>query len=195
MIDNRFLDPMMDLDVGPAARHSAGGKIKLPLHEGVTGQALFYGPNDCYRPWLSRTWASDDERYILFIGMNPSTAEATIDDPTIRRELEFARRFGFSRYIKCNVMDWRATSPKDLLKVEPCSDMNRPTILKLAAQASQIIACWGKLPRQLQIYSDRVLFDLASHDIFCLGRNEDGSPKHPLYIKGDAELELYRAAR
>ena len=166
--------------------------------EGVTGDAAF-SEDGRFRYWLSREWGfrqfSDGrEPFALFIGMNPSTAEADVDDPTVRKEMGLTRRLGLDRYVKVNVMDYRATSPKALLMpgVTPCSDANRPAIRHFAERASTIIMCYGKLHKKLRRYGMLVEMDLRGYKLWCLGRNDDGSPKHPLYLKSDTELVVYR---
>jgi hypothetical protein len=176
--------------------HDPGGKVKLALQEGVTGDAEF---SECgrYRHWLSRYWGAHQYSYALWIGMNPSTAEANVDDPTIRREINFTRSWGLAGYMKCNVMNYRSTSPKRLLEagVEPSSPQNIPTILRLAEHADRIIVCYGVLPLCLQAYAEDVvaLLDGAGHEPWCLGLSRDGRfPKHPLYLKGDSQLVPFR---
>lgn len=165
---------------------------------GVDGDAGF---SECgrYRHWLSRDWGfrrfSDGrEPYALWIGMNPSTAEAAVDDPTIRKEMVFTRRLGLDRYLKFNVMDYRATDPSRLRDpgVAPCSDQNRANIKEAAERAATIIICWGKLHKSLRRYADHVLIDLGGKKLWCLGKNGDGSPKHPLYLAHETKLELYQ---
>jgi hypothetical protein len=129
---------------------------------------------------------------MLWIGMNPSTAEADVDDPTIRREIAFTKREGFEGYAKCNVMDYRATDPKRLLDedVAPTSRDNLHFIANYAQAASKIVVCWGKLPKKLKRYARRVTHMLREegHTLMCLGCNSDGSPKHPLYVHSDLSL-------
>jgi hypothetical protein len=177
-------------------KHDAGGKVKLALQEGVTGDAEF---SECgrHRHWLSRRWTERWVSYALWIGMNPSTAEANVDDPTIRREITFTRSWGLGGYIKCNVMDYRATLPKRLLEpgVVPSSPLNIPTILRFAPQADRIIVCYGVLPLCLQPYAEDVvqLLEGAGHELWCLGHSRDGRfPRHPLYLKSDTPLIPFR---
>lgn len=177
--------------------HDPGGKTRLAMIAGVDGDAYF---SECgrFRIWLSRDWGfrrhSDGrEPYALWIGMNPSTAEAEIDDPTVRKEMGFTRRLGLDRYVKVNVMDYRATSPKALLApgVQPCSDANRPAIRWLAERAATIIVCHGRLHKKLRRYGELVMADLRGKPLWCLGKNDDGSPKHPLYLAADTPLVPY----
>ncbi|HEX3862743.1 MAG TPA: DUF1643 domain-containing protein [Stellaceae bacterium] len=95
--------------------HDPGGKTKLAMIAGVDGKAEF-SPCGRYRYWLSRDWSmrrfSDGRApYALWIGMNPSVAAADVDDPTIRREMAFTKVMGIDVYVKCNIMDYRATDP------------------------------------------------------------------------------------
>jgi hypothetical protein len=188
-------DLMMDFDVGPALvtdgpRHDPGGKVRLKLQPGVRGDAEY---SECgrYRHWLVRSWGEPDAPFILWVGMNPSTAEADVDDPTIRRELNFSRELGFTRYVKVNVMDYRATSPKILLTVEPRSAINLPFILKVAGEASRVVAAWGALPKRLRHYADEVMEGLRDREVYCMGWTAGGDPRHPLYLPKTAECVLW----
>lgn len=131
---------------------------------------------------------------VLFIGMNPSTATAEVNDPTITREIGFTRRFGYNAYAKCNVMDYRATDPKQLLTVEePRSEYNLPAIMTYAESAEIIILAYGALHKSLQKYADETVSGLraAGHELYCLGLTKSGQPRHPLYLRSDSKLEKY----
>lgn len=174
------------------AAHDPGGKVRLALMPGVNGDARF---SDCgrYRQ-LMRRWVGDDfpQRYVLFIGMNPSTADATANDPTCAREWTFANREGYSGMVKANVGDYRATDPKMLLApgVVAVSEQNLPTIRTAAAAASLVIMCHGKLNKALAPAGKALVEALTADDIplWCFGTNADGSPKHPLYLRADTPL-------
>lgn len=177
----------------PHTGHDPGGKVKIPLPDHVTSDATF---STCgrYRQLLMRVWDSDLP-YIMFVGMNPSTADHTHDDPTVRKECAYARKWGYGGLIKCNVMDYRVTNPKGLLAsdVTPCSELNLPTITQQLSGVEQVVAAWGKLPNKLKHHADGLHHVLMNHKktITCLGVNLDGSPKHPLYVRGDKNLEPY----
>ncbi len=174
------------------AAHDPGGKVRLALMPGVNGDARF---SDCgrYRQ-LMRRWVGDGfpQRYVLFIGMNPSTADATANDPTCAREWTFANREGYSGMVKANVGDYRATDPKMLLApgVVAVSEQNLPTIRAAAAAASLVIMCHGKLNKALAPAGKALVEALTADDIplWCFGTNADGSPKHPLYLRSDTPL-------
>lgn len=188
----------MQGDLFPTPRmHDAGGKVKVSLPPGVRGDAVFHGPNDRYRPRLRR-WIGEafPVRYMLSIGMNPSTAEAEFNDPTLMRDWGFARREGCAGLVKCNVVDYRATDPDTFRDhdVTPSSDVNLSVIMAEAAGAAVILVAHGKLHKRLQPHADLVMSELVSagYELHCLGTNCDGSPKHSLYLKATTPLRPYR---
>jgi hypothetical protein len=127
--------------------------------------------------------------------MNPSTATGTVDDRTIRREIMFTAFLEYTSYKKCNVMDYRTTYPKDLLRkgVVPCRPINLAIIQDAAREAKMIVAAWGKLPVKLKHYADAVekaIFEL-DRPIHCLGTTQEGFPRHPLYVENGTPFQLY----
>ena len=172
--------------------HDPGGKVRLRLGEGVRGDAMM-SADGRYRQRMRR-WLGDTfpRHYIVFVGMNPSTADATVDDPTCAREWNFARREGFSGMVKCNVGDYRATHPKMLVQpgVEAVSPANIPVIREVAAGAARVVLCHGKLNKALAPAGREIVAALQADgiDLWCFGTNADGSPKHPLYLRADTPL-------
>lgn len=123
-------------------------------------------------------------RKVLFVGYNPSTATADQDDPTIRREVDFAFRWGFDVYTKVNVYAYRSTDPQVLLRTqlsERCGPLNYSWVVCAARDAELVVAAWGAntLTPEAKRVADYVL---ALEHVKCLGQNKDGSPKHPLYL-------------
>lgn len=172
--------------------HDPGGKVHIRLPDGVIGGATF---SSCgrYRQTLTRDWTTDGAipRTIMFIGQNPSVARAEVSDPTCNKELGFARRWGFTRYVKTNMLDWRATQPKDVPH-DPaiaCSPENLPAILREAALADEVLMAFGKLHKRHAETVDRTIRALreVGKPITCLKLNKDGSAQHPLYIRNDTE--------
>src|SRR5690606_22098916 len=96
--------------------------------------------------------------FVLWIGMNPSTAAIDVDDPTVFKEQKFTRRWGYGRYVKTNVMDYRATHPKMLLEpgVVPCTEENLKTIVEYAKQAEIIVMAYGSLHKKLAHHGQAV---------------------------------------
>ena len=175
------------------ASHDPGGKVRLRLPDGVVGGATF-SPCGRYRQALTRDWTPEgaSPRAVLFIGMNPSVASAEVSDPTCHRELMFARDWGFTRYLKGNVLDWRATSPKDLPH-DPemaASAANLPALIEMAREAEIVVMAYGKLHKRYAGIVEEVIDAIRAEArlLKCLGRNKDGSAKHPLYLRKDSVL-------
>ncbi len=147
---------------------------------------------DLYRYLLWREWDPDGRR-VLFIMLNPSTADGMMDDPTIRRCIGFAQALGFGSLSVTNLFGYRSTSPQALLSVaDPIGTENDAHIVQASAQSATIIAAWGCHGRYLD--RDRVVAELLNaqgYTLFCFGHNQDGSPKHPLYVRKDTQLQPF----
>lgn len=174
------------------ASHIPGGKVKSALPAGLRGDAIF-SPCGRYRPRLRR-WIGEafPSRYWCLIGMNPSTAEAEYNDPTVTREWGYTARERYSGLSKCNIGDYRATAPADLLLpgVVPSSEMNLPVIIDECRNADRVVVCFGKVNKALRGDAVKTIVALkeARVPLWCFGTNGDGSPKHPLYLAKDREL-------
>ena len=148
-----------------------------------------------YRYWLSRR-ISMGERVVLFVGLNPSTADASLDDPTIRRCVGFARTWGFDWLYMGNLNAWRATNPKELPD-EPLTavgPMNQEALKWLTQRADLIIAAWGG--NALNSYAVQLARTILQHPrTRCLGQNRDGTPCHPLYLPKTRQPEYLRTGR
>ncbi len=175
--------------------HDPGGKVRLRLLPGVKGDAVF---TDKEHRQLMRRWTGDafPTRYIMFIGMNPSTADAQVNDPTCAREWTFALREGFTAMVKANVGDYRATDPKALLQpgVVAVSEANLPAIRSAAAGAEKVVLCHGRLNKALALAGRELVSALRADGVplWCFGTNADGSPKHPLYLRLDTPLGIFK---
>ncbi|TAI67634.1 DUF1643 domain-containing protein [Bradyrhizobium sp. Leo170] len=189
-----------------AHAHNPGGKARLTLTDGVAGDAMFAGPNDCYRLILTRKWVNLfnastrlPNNFVLWICHNPSIADASIDDPTMNRVIDFSMAWGFDGLAMMNVFDYRATDPKDLLApgVVPCSRANLPLIRDTAKQAQMIVCAWGNVERKLLDQAIEVESALRAdgHTLWSLGLNKGGTPKHPGRIAGDTPLVEFKELR
>lgn len=141
-----------------------------------------------YRYWLSRR-LSMGERTVLFVGLNPSTADAALDDPTIRRCVGFARAWGFDWLLMGNLYAYRSTDPKPLKDLVTCpvGPKNEESLRSMASRADRIVAAWGSNPlnADAQILADWIMSLPRTR---CLGQNKNGTPKHPLYLPKDTDL-------
>jgi hypothetical protein len=147
-----------------------------------------------YRYRLWRSWANG--KSLVFVMLNPSTADAREDDPTIRKCLGFAKRLGYGRLEVVNLFAWRATDPRELSKVaEPIGLENDQMILERCSAADLVIAAWGATKGVNRLVERRIrevssLFRSAGVAPSCLGRSKDGQPRHPLMLAYDTPLEL-----
>jgi hypothetical protein len=152
-----------------------------------------FSPDKKYRYTLWRRWNSDwDTNYINFIGLNPSTADETRNDPTIRKCLGFAKRWGYSGMCMTNIFAFRATKPTDLKQEEnPTGLDNQHFIISVASSAKLIIVAWGNHGKWMN--QDLTVLDrIQGYPIKCLKQNKNGSPMHPLYVPYDTPFIEYR---
>ena len=138
-----------------------------------------------YRYRLHRSWFMG-EGTVLFIMLNPSTADAETDDPTIRRCIGFARRWGFRSLAVGNLFAWRATEPRELKQVsDPVGPENDQHLIEMSDSANAVIAAWGAYG----VYRNRNLhvLGLLESTVEHLGLTKQGHPRHPLYLRADVE--------
>lgn len=136
-----------------------------------------------YRYALTRTWDRTLPS-VLFVGLNPSTADATRDDATVRRCTTFARDWGFGSVALVNLFAFRSTDPSLLPhEDDPVGPANDEWINRLAAESGQVIIAWGIHGALLQ--RDQQVLQLIEEP-FCLGKTKNGSPRHPLYLRRTA---------
>ena len=146
--------------------------------------------SDCrkYRYGLSRTW-NGKKKTILFIGLNPSTANEKIDDPTIRRCINYAQNWGYGSLLMVNLFAYRATLPSELKNVKnPIGNDNDLHILELSKKADLAVAAWGNEGTLLN--RDKEVKKILPN-LMCLKINKSGQPAHPLYQKKDLKLIKY----
>jgi hypothetical protein len=134
------------------------------------------------------------ERLIMWIGLNPSTADEQQLDPTLTRIRSFSQREGFDGFLMTNLFGFRATDPKEMIRTpDPVGQENDQALLAAAQRCEKIVAAWGAHG----IHQDRALAVvrlLAKHKLWCLGTTKDGFPRHPLYVKGDQPLVRWQPA-
>jgi hypothetical protein len=161
--------------------------------------ATVFSPCRKYRFTLWRDWDSDlltgcsddlpnSDKYVQFIGLNPSTADETINDPTIRRCVDFSKRWGYGAFCMTNIFPFRATDPNDMMEHAEPAEMrieNAKWVERIAEGAGLIICAWGKHGSHLKRGEKFIehLRDIKQFNVHHLGLNGDGSPKHPLYLK------------
>ena len=147
-------------------------------------RSAYISPCERYRHALGRHW-DRDKGFVLFIGINPSTADATKDDPTIRRCMGFAHSWGYGGIEMCNLYDWVRRSPLTCANklAIAVSDKNDPVLRCRVDQAALVVAAWGKQP-WAQPRIDTVFQTIFNDEKrwHCLRLAKDDFPWHPLYI-------------
>lgn len=148
--------------------------------------AIFVGEGtlNCYRYQLWRQWDKEKD-FVTFIGLNPSTATANKDDATIRRVMRFAASWGYGGIYMVNLFAFVNTDPRQLL-VDQKSKIgikNDWAIADAVQRSARVMFAWGS-------------FDVNGRDqqviekypnAFCLAINQDGTPRHPLYVPRDIQ--------
>ena len=125
--------------------HDPGGRVTFRLKDGVLGTAQFGGPKEEYRYSLTRTWDAK-KPYAMWVLMNPSTARAKVDDPTVAKCQRFARAWEIYGGIKvANTFAYRCTKRKQLLEVtDPVGPDNDASIIEMAKNSEIVIFAYGK---------------------------------------------------
>jgi len=145
-----------------------------------------------YRYLLTRRWG--ESAPLRFVMLNPSIADASVDDPTIRRCVWFAKREGCGGIEVANLYAFRATKPDDLWRApDPYGPDNDAALASLAMRATAdlmpVVCAWGTQGGR----NNRpiALMQQAGAAFLCLGRTKDGFPRHPLYVPGTQRMEDY----
>ena len=148
------------------------------LFKNTFSDALF-SKDRIYRYALWRTWNRKLPK-VLFIGLNPSTADEINNDPTIRRCINYAIDWGFGGYIMGNIFAFRSTDPQIIKNVqEPIGDQNDKWLIKLHKEASLTIAAWGNHGQFMD--RGKEVTKLIKN-LKCLRVTKLGYPSHPLYL-------------
>ena len=149
-----------------------------------------FSPDRIYRYALWRTW-DEDKGLLLVIGLNPSTADENVDDPTIRRCVDFAHRWGFGGLYMLNLFAFRATDPKELLDTpDPVGPENDEFLRMYSRSAGDVMAAWGTHGVWFT-RGARVCELLGKESLFVLGLTQNGQPRHPLYMPRVTRPQLW----
>lgn len=128
-----------------------------------------------------------EPRSVLFVMLNPSTADGTEDDPTIRRCVGFAKAWNYEQISVVNLYAYRATKPKELFAAGDAihGPRNQEVIERAVRRAGIVICAWGAHGEDYQAEVVRGWMHMKPH--FALGLTKGGSPRHPLYLPADAK--------
>lgn len=146
-----------------------------------------------YRWTLGRRW-QPGQRTVLWIMLNPSTADGLTDDPTVRRVMQFSRRWCYDRLVVVNLYPIRTSDPREARRwadwpsrqdwyARDALMLNQEIIVKEACAASDIVAAWGASAwcwDWSEVVIEEIQYLVPTPPIHCLGLTANGRPKHPL---------------
>jgi len=148
-----------------------------------------------HRLWLTRDWnTASYPRRVFWVGMNPSTADAAENDPTIRRMIAFSKREGADGMMVLNLSTFRATDPAHMLAAQDKRTQAEDfavigdQLVRNRGWVYSVVACWGALKWERSEAARRWLPEACrayGMRLLCLGTTQNGSPRHPLYVRGD----------
>jgi hypothetical protein len=152
-----------------------------------------------YRYTLARSWVGEglpgNSGFVTFILLNPSTADGQVDDPTVRRCINFAKRWRMDGLLMVNLFGLRASNPRALLTVkDPIGPDNDTKVLDACHNSKWIIAGWGTQEGDLGRLVEKRAVEIrlrlvcgGHRNLYALGVTRSGAPRHPLYVAAHAE--------
>jgi len=164
-------------------------RMQLPL---IEFRNALISPDGKYRYWLERRWSGADFRspMIVWCMLNPSTADARIDDPTIRRCIGFTNAWGYARLVVVNLYAYRATNPRELEGLN-AAELQGPEnadwlyYWTIIPSSCMVVCAWGGNRFKCVPYPPA----LTSMRTYCLGITATREPKHPLYLPASTRLQ------
>ena len=151
-----------------------------------------FSPCMKYRYILSRVW-NPNKKLIMFLMLNPSTADEMKNDPTVERCERRAKAMGYGGIVVCNIFAYRATSPKDMkAQDDPVGVENDQSILSSLREVDKVVCAWGGHGSHMK-RADKVkeLLKESGAEVLYLRMTQSGNPSHPLYIPYSEEPKLW----
>jgi hypothetical protein len=157
--------------------------------DGLEDSGADFSPNRLYRYGLYRIW-DKTKSLAMVIGLNPSTADERLNDPTVRRCLRFAKDLSHGGLIMTNAFAFRATSPKALRTInDPVGPDNDAWLQRLSQHAGLVIAAWGN---HGAINGRGQHIRQLLQNLHHFGLTGSGEPKHPLYLLANLKPRLWQ---
>lgn len=169
---------------------------KRPLFPALHGATF----SECgrYRYLLWRQWDtwSGEPRTCMWLMLNPSTADALENDPTVERCRRRSVEMGFGRMVVCNLFALRSTDPDRLREVDdPVGPDNDAHLRREASEADRVVCAWGHhgayMARGREV---KEALTSSGNTLYCLGTTSAGQPRHPLYVSYQQEPRIWRKA-
>lgn len=153
----------------------------------IVSKSAVISEDNKYRYHLARTW-DDSGKRVLFIMLNPSTADDMTDDPTIRRICGYAKEWGYGGLDVGNIYAYRSTNPKTLKTTQdPHGPENKQHLRRLIQKADIVVYAWGTNVKQEPEWL-RQMVPVA----YCIDVSKHGIPRHPLYLRKDLKPRIFR---
>lgn len=167
----------------------AFGLFELPAGLAEAGAVL--SADGKYRYVLTRAWGPGP--VVTWVLLNPSTADAGHDDATVRRLIGYSGAWGMGGLAVVNLYAWRATNPAELLIADdPVGPENSSAVATWISRADRVVVGWGAnatgVARHHPAPPVTTIARDAGKDLFCLGTNADGSPRHPCRLAANQQL-------
>ncbi len=165
----------------------------LELQTGPHGSAVL-SPCGTYRYRLDRIW-DEDTAPMVWVMLNPSTADHAEDDATIRRCTAFAKAAGHGGMVVVNLFALRSKDPGQLRQhPDPIGPFNEAALIEATDDAVRVAAAWGDVSRSeraRQAHAVTALLVDHGHSLESLGVTGKGHPRHPLYVRDETQLTPY----
>lgn len=189
---------MNDTTIAPLDPSPVPGLFRHGEAEAMHGRGALLSGDGVYRFRLWRIW-DDDLLPTAFLMLNPSTADATEDDPTLRRCMAFARSWGAGGVVLVNLFAFRATDPKALSVAHGSGvdvrGADRDEHLRRVFSVADTVVCgWGAHPLAAAEAPRVLALVPRGVEVSCLGRTASGAPRHPLYLRADTARVPYPRA-
>lgn len=140
-----------------------------------------------YRFALWKIW-NDKLPLVMFIGLNPSTANEYKPDPTITRVTEFAKDWGYGGFYMLNLFTYVTAYPKELKQCNDPEKLSDFYLYNISSKCKTVVFAWGKF-KQAEERAKKVIEMFPN--AYCFFKNKDGSPRHPLYVKSGTKLTKF----
>ncbi len=153
----------------------------------INSDAIF-SKDRLHRYVLIREWDLSKPS-LMIISLNPSTADEKKNDPTVRRCIGFAKKWGFGKLLMTNIFAFRATIPKDLFNSKnPIGDKNNYWLKKLSKTTDKVVLAYGNHGRFKNRHEEILKM---INNLYCIKKSKTGMPMHPLYLKYTKEPIKY----
>lgn len=157
--------------------------------KGGDGKASFSRCGN-YRYSLKREWDIETKK-LTFVGLNPSTADANTNDPTIRRCIGLTKQWGYGGFEIVNLFAYRTPTPQMLKKArDPVGPRNSYYLRRALRDSSMVVLIWGNHGSMFD-QDEAMLKRLEGQQCYCVGQTTCGAPRHPLYVKNGTKLQVF----